>query len=66
MSPCTWPEGRLQKMPDEGQPDKAGKAAGMFTVAAAYGYIERPESVTGWHADAVIQEPLELRRWFTA
>jgi phosphoglycolate phosphatase len=45
---------------------KAGKAAGMFTVAAAYGYIERPESVTGWHADAVIQEPLELRRWFTA
>jgi len=45
---------------------QAGKAAGMFTVAAAYGYIEQPESVPGWHADAVIQGPLELRRWFTA
>ncbi|MDH3712862.1 MAG: HAD-IA family hydrolase [Gammaproteobacteria bacterium] len=45
---------------------EAGRAAGMFTVAAAYGYIEQPESVSGWRADAVIQDPLELRQWFTA
>jgi len=44
---------------------QAGKAAGMFTVAAAYGYIEQPEQVPGWRADAVIQDPLELRRWFS-
>ncbi len=43
---------------------RAGKAAGMFTVAAAYGYIEQRDSVDRWCADAVIQAPLELRRWF--
>jgi len=43
---------------------EAGRAAGMFTVAAAYGYIDQPEKVSRWQADAVIQGPLELRRWF--
>ena len=42
---------------------RAGKAAGMFTVAAAYGYIAEPEEVSGWCADAVIEHPGELRRW---
>ena len=45
---------------------QAGKAAGMFTVAAAYGYIAQPEVVPGWRADAVIQHPRELRRWLRA
>ena len=30
---------------------RAGKAAGMFTVAAAYGYMEQPDSVHSWCAD---------------
>lgn len=45
---------------------RAGKAAGMYTVAAAYGYIEPHDDVERWRADAVIQAPHELRRWFGA
>lgn len=39
---------------------EAGRAAGMLTVAAAYGYIAPGEDVTTWQADAVIQDIREL------
>ncbi|WP_460480740.1 HAD-IA family hydrolase [Comamonas humi] len=38
----------------------AGKAAGMLTVAAVYGYLGEKQSVTHWQADAVITSPFEL------
>lgn len=38
----------------------AGKAAGMRTVAAAYGYLGRGADVLAWRADAIIKNPLEL------
>lgn len=38
----------------------AGRAAGMRTVAARYGYIADPASITDWAADLVIESPLEL------
>src|SRR5690606_41332721 len=37
----------------------AGKAAGMHTVAAAYGYCELSE-VAGWKADAIVKSPAEI------
>lgn len=37
----------------------AGKAAGMHTVAAAYGYCRLPE-VAAWQADAVANSPEEI------
>lgn len=37
----------------------AGKAAGMPTIAAAYGYC-LPGEVPRWHADAIAQSPAEI------
>ena len=39
----------------------AGKAAGMPTVAAAYGYIPADESVEDWNADYIARQPSDLR-----
>jgi phosphoglycolate phosphatase len=38
----------------------AGKAAGMPTVAAMYGYLGRNAQVIEWGADAHIERPLDL------
>lgn len=38
----------------------AGKAAGMYTVAAVYGYLGEKQSVAHWQADDVIDSPNEL------
>ncbi|MEN5181073.1 HAD-IA family hydrolase [Comamonas testosteroni] len=38
----------------------AGKAAGMYTVAAVYGYLGEKQSVAHWQADDVIESPHEL------
>ncbi|MBX3606425.1 MAG: phosphoglycolate phosphatase [Piscinibacter sp.] len=39
---------------------QAGRAAGMATVAAAWGYLGDGESIDDWGADHVIQWPAEL------
>ena len=39
---------------------EAGRAAGMATVAAAWGYLGEGESIEAWGADHVIQSPGEL------
>lgn len=44
----------------------AGKAAGMVTVAAAYGYITQPLEFKNWDADYIIQHPFELKTLFLA
>lgn len=41
---------------------EAGKAAGMKTVAALYGYIRPTEDSAAWQADAVIRHPRETAR----
>lgn len=38
----------------------AGRAAGMVTVAATYGYLGAKADVATWGADAVIENPLDL------
>ena len=38
----------------------AGKAAGMLTVAAAYGYCGCKEPPEAWGADHIIHKPLDL------
>ncbi|MDP5054582.1 MAG: HAD-IA family hydrolase [Congregibacter sp.] len=39
---------------------QAGKRAGMYTIAAAYGYIEPGDSAHSWDADAVALQSSEL------
>lgn len=41
----------------------AGRAAGMLTVAARYGYLGQATSVTDWAATACIDSPGELLKW---
>lgn len=38
----------------------AGRAAGMKTLVAAYGYIEADMDIRNWQADGTIQSPAEL------
>ena len=41
----------------------AGKAAGMATLAAAWGYLGQDEPVHAWGADGVLSLPAELLKW---
>lgn len=45
---------------DDERDMQAGKAAGMRTVAACYGYLGAGAQVDAWPADAMIAQPLEL------
>jgi phosphoglycolate phosphatase len=42
---------------------QAGRAAGMRTIAAAWGYLGLGEPIGAWNADAVIDSPGELLQW---
>lgn len=41
----------------------AGRAAGMRTLAAAWGYLGRGEPIDAWGADAVLEDPASLLNW---
>jgi phosphoglycolate phosphatase len=45
---------------DHARDVQAGKAAGMHTIAAAWGYINTPSEAEGWHADAVCYRSQDL------
>ena len=58
---------RLQLLPsqclyvgDDERDIRAGKAAGMPTVAARYGYLGFGADVASWGADAEVSSPLQL------
>lgn len=42
---------------------EAGRAAGLFTVAARYGYLSSPDEALAWAADLTIDSPLDLIHW---
>ena len=44
---------------------QAGRAAGMGTVAAAWGYLGMGEAIADWGADHVIETPNELLKLLT-
>jgi N-acetyl-D-muramate 6-phosphate phosphatase len=48
---------------DDPRDMQAGRAAGVRTVAAAYGYLGGADDVAAWGADLVIQGPLDLLPW---
>ncbi|BBL70216.1 phosphoglycolate phosphatase [Methylogaea oryzae] len=41
----------------------AGRAAGMKTLAAAYGYVPEGDDPNDWGADALLHSPLDLLAW---
>jgi phosphoglycolate phosphatase len=42
---------------------QAGRAAGMATLAAGWGYLGQGEAIEAWAADAVLAQPGELLHW---
>jgi len=44
----------------------AGKSAGMYTLAALYGYIGPDDSPFDWGADAMVNAPLEVAAWLAS
>lgn len=44
----------------------AGKAAGMYTLTALFGYIEEHESPESWGADAMISHPKEIAGYLSS
>jgi phosphoglycolate phosphatase len=43
----------------------AGRAAGMRTVAARYGYLGAQADVSQWPADLHVDSPQQLLKWLT-
>ncbi len=43
---------------------QAGRAAGMATVAAAWGYLGSDAAITEWQADTVAESPRDLLALF--
>ena len=48
---------------DDERDMQAGRAAGMRTVAARYGYLGAGACADDWVCDAAIDHPLELLKW---
>src|SRR5436190_6932613 len=42
---------------------QAGRAAGMVTVVAGWGYLGAGEPIERWGADAIVQTPAALLNW---
>lgn len=51
---------------DDERDIQAGRAAGMPTVAATYGYLGSQGDTSRWAADAEINSPLQLLQLFTS
>jgi phosphoglycolate phosphatase len=48
---------------DDERDIQAGRAAGVRTFAAAYGYSAAREDVALWRADCIIEQPVDLLPW---
>lgn len=48
---------------DDSRDIQAGRAAGMKTLAAAYGYIPAGDDAGRWGADGLLHAPTELLAW---
>jgi N-acetyl-D-muramate 6-phosphate phosphatase len=48
---------------DDHRDIQAGQAAGMATLAAAWGYLGQGEAIEAWGADALLNSPAELLKW---
>jgi len=63
LAQCRCAAGASVYVGDDLRDIQAGRAAGVATVVAAYGYSASLEDVRNWHADLVIDRPEDLLRW---
>lgn len=57
------PPGQCAYVGDDLRDVQAGRAAGMATVVAAWGYLGDGEPIEAWGADRIVQDPAELLNW---
>ena len=57
------PPGACAYIGDDLRDVQAGRAAGMVTLAAAWGYLGQGEPVQAWGADHVLDVPSALLKW---
>ena len=62
ISPGVQP-GRCLYVGDDHRDVIAGRAAGMATLAAAWGYLGSGEPIERWNADAVLSAPDDVLKW---
>lgn len=55
--------GRCAYVGDDQRDVQAGRAAGMATLVAAWGYLGLGEPIVSWGADRVLGDPAELLNW---
>ena len=55
--------GRCAYIGDDHRDMQAGRAAGMATLAAAWGYLGQGEPIEAWGADHVLATPDQLLQW---
>jgi N-acetyl-D-muramate 6-phosphate phosphatase len=48
---------------DDARDIRAGKAAGMAALAAAWGYLGDEAPIDAWDADHILQQPADLLHW---
>jgi len=58
------PAARCAYIGDDLRDVQAGRAAGMITVAAAWGYLGEGDAIAEWGADHVVETPAELLKLF--
>ncbi|MBV8209276.1 MAG: HAD-IA family hydrolase [Burkholderiaceae bacterium] len=63
LQECATPAGECIYVGDDPRDIEAGRAAGVRTVVAAYGYLGGADDVAAWGADLVIGRPEELLAW---
>ena len=57
------PPGSCVYVGDDLRDVQAGRAAGMATLVAGWGYMGQGDAVHDWGADAVLAEPVEILNW---
>jgi len=60
---CSVEQSAAVYVGDDRRDVEAGRAAGMRTVVASYGYLGHGADTSTWRADHEIATPLELVRW---
>lgn len=60
---CGVPASECVYVGDDPRDVQAGRAAGVRTAAAAYGYLGGADDVAAWGADRVIQRPQDVLAW---
>jgi phosphoglycolate phosphatase len=57
------PPGRCVYAGDAERDIQAGRAAGMTTVVASYGYLSAEDDPLSWQPSGTVSEPMQLLEW---